>query len=368
MNAHHPLTVTCRATESLHPDPRNARTHSKRQIEQIAASIRQFGFTNPVLIDPEGVLIAGHGRVLAAKSIGMSEVPTITLAGLNDAEKRALRLADNKVALGAGWDLELLRVELAELSSLDVAMDLTVTGFSIGELNVLLGGDAQSSDDVIPPLPDKPRTKPGDIWILGDHVVGCGDGRDREFLDKVVGKRAQIDAAFLDPPDDLRLGGYVNPKERDGEVAIASAEGTDEAFPRFLTETLGAAAAVSRDGAVHFVCMDWRNMIDVCAVGQAIYGDLLDLCIWNKSQAGTGPLYRSKHELVFVYRVGSAPPSDALELRRDGRHRNNVWDYASVKPRAVRSRKASALRQTVKPTALVADAPSGRDPPWGAGA
>lgn len=277
-------------------------------------------------------------------------------AGLNDAEKRALRLADNKVALGAGWNLELLRVELAELSSLDVAMDLTVTGFSISELNVLLGGDAQANDNVIPPLPDKPRTKPGDIWILGDHVVGCGDGRDREFLDKVVGKGAQVDAAFLDPPNELRLGGYVNPKERHGEVAVAAAEGTDEAFPRFLTETLVAAVAVSRDGAVHFVCMDWRNMIEICAVGQAIYGDLLDLCIWNKSQAGTGSLYRSKHELVFVYRVGSAPPSDAIELGGDGRHRNNVWDYASVKPRAVRGRKASALQQAVKPTALVADA------------
>jgi len=165
-----PLSVSYRTTGSLKPDPRNARIHSKRQIEQIVASIKQFGFTNPILIDPDGVLIAGHGRLLAAKSIGMAEVPTIELVGLTDAQKRALRLADNKIALGAGWDLDLLKVELAELSSLGLDMDLTVTGFSTGELDVLLAGNEDPDDDVIPPVPSEPRTKPGDVWILGEHV------------------------------------------------------------------------------------------------------------------------------------------------------------------------------------------------------
>src|SRR5215204_1609745 len=201
----HPLSVSYRATGSLKPDPRNARTHSKRQVEQIVASIRQFGFTNPILIDPEGVLIAGHGRLLAAKSIGMAEVPTIELVGLTDAQKRALRLADNKIALGAGWDLDLLKVELAELSSLDLDMDLSVTGFSTGELDVLLAPNEDPDDDVIPPVPSEPRTKPGNIWILGDHIVGCGDSRDRKFLETVIGQGAQIDAAFLDPPYNVRI-------------------------------------------------------------------------------------------------------------------------------------------------------------------
>src|SRR5215216_4315023 len=181
-----PLSVTYRSTGSLKPDPRNARTHSKRQVEQIVASIRQFGFTNPILIDPEGVIIAGHGRLLAAKSIDMAEVPTIELVGLNDAQKRALRLADNKIALNAGWDLDLLRVELGELSSLDVDLDLTVTGFSTGELDVLLRASEDSEDDIIPPIPATARTRLGDIWRLGNHVVGCGDSRDPEFLRKVV--------------------------------------------------------------------------------------------------------------------------------------------------------------------------------------
>ena len=351
----HRLAVTYRATGSLKPDPRNARTHSKRQLQQIVASIRQFGFTNPVLIDPEGVLIAGHGRLLAAKSIGMAEVPTIELVGLNDAQKTALRLADNKIALGAGWDLDILKVELAELFSLDLDMDLTVTGFSTGELDVLLSRNEDPEDDVIPPVPDEPRTRPGDIWILGDHVVGCGDSRDRELLEKVVGN-ARVDAAFLDPPYNVRISGHANVQGRHREFALASGEMTDEAFRRFLTETLGAAASVSRDGAVHFVCMDWRHMNDVCAVGRTVYGDLLNLCIWNKSNGGMGSLYRSKHELVFVYRVGSAPHFDAVELGRHGRNRTNVWDYASVNSLPGSRREDLALYPTVKPTALVADA------------
>ena len=155
-----PLAVTYKTVGSLKPDPRNARTHSKGQVEQIIASIRAFGFTNPILVDPEGGLIAGHGRLLAAKSIGMAEVPTIELVGLIDAQKRALRLADNKIALGAGWDLDLLKGELAELSALNFDLDLTLTGFSSGELDVLLSGIEDPDDDVIPPVPATPRSKP----------------------------------------------------------------------------------------------------------------------------------------------------------------------------------------------------------------
>jgi len=351
-----PLSVTYRSTGSLKPDPRNARTHSKRQVEQIVASIRQFGFTNPILIDPDGVLIAGHGRLLAAKSMGMAEVPTIELVGLNDAQKRALRLADNKIALGAGWDLDLLKVELTELSSLDVDMDLTVTGFSTGELDLLLSGNEDPDDDVIPPLPSHPRARPGDIWTLGHHRIGCGDSRDLEFLQRVVGEGAQIDAAFLDPPYNVRISGHANARGRHREFVMASGEMTDEAFRGFLTETLGAASRVSRDGAVHFICMDWRHMEDVAAVGRTIYGDLLNLCFWNKSNAGMGSLYRSKHELVFVYKVGSAPHFNAVELGRHRRNRTNVWDYASVNSLAGSRREDLALHPTVKPTALVADA------------
>src|SRR5918993_5206151 len=224
-----PLAVAYKTVGSLKPDPRNARTHSKGQVERIVTSIRAFGFTNPILVDPEGSVIAGHGRLRAAKSMGLAEVPTIELVGLSDAQKRALRLADNKIALGAGWDLDLLKVELAELSTLDWEIDLTVTGFSTGELDLLLRGNEDPEDDAIPPVPAEPRTKPGDIWRLGDHLIGCGDSRDLAFVQEVVGQEARIDAAFLDPPYNVRINGHASARGRHREFAMASGEMTDEA-------------------------------------------------------------------------------------------------------------------------------------------
>jgi ParB-like nuclease domain/DNA methylase len=326
------LAVVYRATNSIKPEPRNARTHSKKQVAEIAASIRQFGFSNPLLTDVDGVIIAGHGRLLAAKSIGLDSLPTITLPHLDEAQRRALRLADNKIALNAVWDRDLLKLELKELADLEIDFDLSLTGFSTGEIDVLLTPKGDPDDETIPAVPVQPRTRLGDIWICGQHRVGCGDGRDLDYLRKVIGNDAAIDSAFLDPPYNVRISGHANAKGRHREFAMASGEMTDEAFRAFLFEALSACARVSRDGAVHFVCMDWRHMDDVGAVGKQVYGDLLNLCFWNKSNAGMGSLYRSKHELIFVYRVGATPHLNMVELGKHGRNRTNVWDYASVTP------------------------------------
>jgi len=350
------LTITYRAITDLIPDPRNARTHPKRQIEQLKASIKEFGFTNPVLADPDGNLIAGHGRLQAARAMGIAEVPTIALSGLSEPQKRALRIADNKIALNAGWDLEILQQELGELASIDVDIDPTLTGFTTGEIDVLLSSADDPDDEVIPSVPTKPRTKPGDIWILGEHRVGCGDGRNAAFLQRVIGDGAQVDAAFLDPPYNVRIGGHAVSAGSHREFAMASGEMSEDEFRSFLADTLGAAAGCSREGAVHFVCMDWRHMDSVSAVGSKIYGQLLNLCIWNKSNAGMGSLYRSKHELVFVYRIGRVPHLNMVELGKHGRNRTNVWDYASVNSMQGSRREDLALHPTVKPTGLVADA------------
>ena len=350
------LAVTYRPVGDLIPDPRNARTHSKRQIDQIRASIEAFGFTNPILADPEGHIIAGHGRLMAARATGLAEVPVITLSGLSEIQKRALRIADNKIALNAGWDLEILQLELGELASIDVDIDPTLTGFSTGEIDVILSSPVDPDDDVIPPVPATPRTKPGDIWILGEHRVGCGDGRDDGFLQRVIGDGARVDAAFLDPPYNVKIGGHAVSAGSHREFAMASGEMNDAEFRSFLADTLGAAARYSRDGAIHFVCMDWRHMDSVSAVGATIYGECLNLCIWNKSNAGMGSLYRSKHELVFVYRVGMRSHLNTVELGRHGRNRTNVWDYASVNSMRGSRREDLALHPTVKPTGLVADA------------
>ncbi|WP_439573830.1 site-specific DNA-methyltransferase [Phreatobacter sp.] len=352
----HPLAITYRPPAGLVPDPRNARTHPRRQIEQIRASIEAFGFTNPILADPDGRIIAGHGRLLAAKAKGLAEVPVITLAGLSDAQQRALLIADNKIALNAGWDLEILQGELGALSALDGDIDVTLTGFSTGEIDVILNEAADPDDEVIPAVPAKPRTRTGDIWVLGDHRIGCGDCRDPAFLRRIIGSGTLVDAAFLDPPYNVPIGGHAVAKGRHREFAFASGEMSEAQFRSFLSQTLGAAVEVSRSGAVHFVCMDWRHMDDVSAVGRALYGDLLNLCVWNKSNAGMGSLYRSKHELVFVYRVGKEPHLNMVELGRHGRNRTNVWDYASVNSMRGSRRDDLALHPTVKPTGLVADA------------
>jgi hypothetical protein len=343
------LAITYRRVGDLTPDPRNARTHPKRQIDQLKASIEAFGFTNPILADPEGHIIAGHGRLQAARAMGLTEVPVIILSGLSEIQKRTLRIADNKIALNAGWDLEILQLELGELASIDVDIDPTLTGFSTGEIDVILTSAGDPDDEVIPPVPATPRTKPGDVWILGDHRVGCGDGRDAGFLQRVIGHGARVDAAFLDPPYNVRIGGHAVSAGRHREFAMASGEMSEAEFRSFLADTLGAAARVSRDGAVHFVCMDWRHMDSVSAVGRTVYGECLNLCVWNKSNAGMGSLYRSKHELVFVYRVGRAPHLNMVELGKHGRNRTNVWDYASVNSLRGSRREDLALHPTVKP-------------------
>jgi DNA modification methylase len=343
---HHPLAA-------LRPDPNNARTHPASQIEQICQSMRAFGFTNPILADPELGLIAGHGRLLAARKLGLAQAPVIILPGLTEAQKRALRIADNKIALNAGWDSDLLKIELSAIAG---EIDLTSLGFSGGEIDVIFSSGADDpDDDLIPDLPKTAHTAPGDIWILGDHRVGCGDCRDEAFLRRVVGEGQSVDAAFLDPPYNVRIQGHANLKSRHREFAMASGEMSEDQFRTFLGQTLGACAAVSRSGAVHFVCMDWRHMADVQAVAPSVYGDLLNLCVWNKSNAGMGSLYRSKHELVFVYRVGSDSHLNAVELGRHGRNRTNVWDYASVNTFGGRSDDL-AMHPTVKPVSMVADA------------
>ena len=354
--SHRDLSVVYRPVADIKPDPRNARTHPKRQIEQLCASIRSFGFTNPVLVDDAGILIAGHGRLRAARQLGLATVPVIELLELTEAQKKALRLADNKIALNAGWDLEILKLELAEIATLDVDFDLSLTGFASGEIDVVLKAANDPEEEVIPAVPVEPKTKAGDIWILGDHRIGCGDARDLEFLKRIVGEGAKIDAAFMDPPYNVKINGHANAKGRHREFAMASGEMSDDQFRAFLSETLGAAAAVSRDGAVHYICMDWRHLDDVSAVGRTLYDDLLNICVWNKSNAGMGSLYRSKHEMVFVYRVGRGPHANMVELGKHGRNRTNVWDYPSVNSMAGSRREDLALHPTVKPVAMVADA------------
>jgi DNA modification methylase len=356
MQHDHQLQISYRAPTSIRTNRNNARSHSSKQVAQIAASISQFGFTNPVLVDEEGLLIAGHGRLKAAQKLALERVPAIELKGLSDEEKRTLLLADNKIALNAGWDTDLLKVELEHLQQVEADFHVEITGFSTGEIDLILNSSKIDPDDeVVPAVPAHPYVQMSDVYQLGDHRIGCGDCRDENFL-RVLTGGTRVDTAFLDPPYNVPIKKHASTRDIHREFAMASGEMSDAEFEAFLRASLSACASVTRDGGVHFVCMDWRHMDVVSTVGKTVYNKLLNLCVWNKSAAGMGSLYRSKHELIFVYRVGSTPHFNAIELGRHGRNRTNVWDYSSANSLRGTRRADLDLHPTVKPVTMVADA------------
>lgn len=348
---------------TLKPYPGNARTHSKKQLRQIAESIKRFGFTNPVLISDAGEIIAGHGRVEAAKHCGMTAVPALRLSHLNETERRAYVLADNKLALNAGWDKEILAIELQALIDLDFGVE--VTGFSLAEVDLVLdeAGDSAPSgtdrarEDEIPPIAPVAISRPGDVWKLGRHRLLCGDARKAEdYLVLMQGEEA--DLVFTDPPYNVPIDGHVSGlgKIKHREFAMGVGEMSEAAFTQFLTETLGETAKVCRDGAIAFVCMDWRHMGELLTAGKAVFSELKNLVVWNKTNGGMGAFYRSKHELVFVFKVGTAPHTNSFGLGETGRYRTNVWDYAGISSLSANRADEQAMHPTVKPVAMVADA------------
>ena len=355
-------TVEERPISSLRPYAGNARTHSKRQIRQLADSIARFGFTNPVLVADDDTILAGHGRVAAAKLLGMTHVPTVRLTHLTAAERRAYVIADNKLALNAGWDQELLAIELQALVDLD--FDVELTGFSLAEVDLVLDAagerDTRGPDgpaDSIPPLPEVAVSRRGDLWQCGRHRQLCGDARDPADYAALLGGET-VDLIFTDPPYNVPIDGHVCGlgRLRHREFAMGVGEMSESAFTAFLAETLGAAASRCRDGAIAFVCMDWRHMGELLSAGRQVFSELKNLCVWNKTNGGMGTFYRSKHELVFAFKVGSGPHLNTFGLGDTGRYRTNVWDYPGINTFSASRGADQAMHPTVKPVALVADA------------
>jgi DNA modification methylase len=349
-------------TAALKPYAGNARCHSKKQVRQIADSIRRFGFTNPVLISDQREIIAGHGRVMAAKELGLDTVPTLKLSYMTAAERRAYVLADNKLALNAGWDVEILATELQALVDLD--FDVSLTGFSLAEIDIALDQARESSvtttdspADRVHERPANPITRPGDMWLLGRHRLLCGDALRSNDVIALVGKE-KVNLIFTDPPYNVPIDGHVCGlgATHHREFAYASGEMTKPEFTEFLATTLSNAAAVAADGSIAFVCMDWRHMKELLEAGERAFSELKNLCIWNKTNAGMGTFYRSKHELVFVFKVGDAPHTNSFGLGDTGRYRTNVWDYAGISSISGHRMDDLAMHPTVKPTAMVADA------------
>ncbi|MEE9249888.1 MAG: DNA methyltransferase [Alphaproteobacteria bacterium] len=356
------LKVTQQSPAALRPRATNPRTHSKQQIRQIADSIERFGFTNPVLIDRAGGIVAGHGRIEAAKLLGIEKVPTICLEDLTEAEIRAYVIADNRLAENAGWDRELLAIEFQGLLELDLDFDITITGFETPEIDILIGElDADEEADPADQAPElgdgPPVTRTGDIWCIGKHRLICGDATDPEAYARLLdGAEAQM--IFTDPPYNVPIEGHVSGlgKVKHREFAMASGEMSEAEFTEFLATVFRNQAGHSAEGAIHFVCMDWRHLGEVLAAGKSAYSEFKNLCVWAKTNGGMGSLYRSQHELVFVFKAGTGPHINNVELGKHGRYRTNIWSYAGINSFGKDRDAELALHPTVKPVKLVADA------------
>jgi DNA modification methylase len=365
MDAEH---ILYRRIRDLTPYPRNARTHSKKQLRQIADSIKRFGFTNPVLIDEHDSILAGHGRVEAAKLLGMGQVPCRLIASLSEAEKRAYILADNKLALNAGWDEEILAIELQFLVDQAADIDISLTGFDVAEIDDLIevGGskdDADPRDEHLPTIDSNSvaTTETGDVWLLGDHKLVCGDARDHDAYRLLMTSEGGVEQAqmvFTDPPYNVPVDGHVGGlgKIRHREFAMASGEMARDGFTHFLSSVMGQLVAFSANGSIHFLCMDWRHIAEMQRAGEGHYSELKNLIVWVKDNGGMGSFYRSRHELIFAWKAGTAPHLNSFELGQKGRYRTNVWNYRGITSGGKTARAELALHPTVKPVAMVADA------------
>ena len=347
-------------------DPHNPRQHSERQLKQIARSIKSFGFNVPVLVNRFNKVLAGHGRVQAAKLVGLSEVPVIRLASLTEAQARAFAIADNRLSENSSWDDRLLGEIFNELAALDLDFSLEDTGFSMGEIDLRIEGLSTSvapgpdPADQLPDVPDgSPISAPGDVWLLRQHRVLCDNALDADSYDALMqGALAQL--VFTDPPYNVPIHGHAtgNGRTRHREFAMAVGEMTSGQFSHFLAAGLHLLARHSAQGSMHFVCMDWRHLSEILSAGHQVYAELKNVCVWVKTNAGMGSLYRSQHELIFVYKNGTAAHRNNIQLGKFGRHRSNVWSYPGANSFGQHGEEGKLLdlHPTVKPVALIADA------------
>jgi DNA modification methylase len=322
-------------------------------------SIRRV-WTNPVLIDETSTIVAGHGRLEAAKRLGMTDVPTIMLSGLSSSEKRGIVIADNRLPERAVWDFDLLRGHFKDLIELD--FDVELTGFSTGEVDLLMDSTSKSNaadpaDDLSGFTVDGPSLcQLGDVWQLGRHRLVCGDALNGETYERLLnGEIAQM--VVSDPPYNVKIGGHAmgRGQVRHREFKMAAGEMSEAAFTRFLERFIRCSIHHSQDGSIHFICMDWRHVPELLNAARPLYSEWKNLLVWNKSNAGQGSFYRSKHELIAVFKSGDAPHINNFGLGAEGRYRSNVLDYPSVNGLHPARRGDLENHPTTKPLALIAD-------------
>jgi DNA modification methylase len=337
------LQIVYRPIESLIPYARNSRTHSDAQVAQIAASIKEFGWTNPVLIDAEGGIIAGHGRVMAGRKLGIKEAPCIVLDNLTEAQRRAYVIADNKLALNAGWDIELLKVELGDLQALD--FDLSLTGFDASELGNLLAEKIEglTDEDAVPETPARAVTVLGDVWVLGKHRLMCGDSTSVDAVDKLMAG-CKADMVFTDPPYGVEYQSNMRTKSQKFDVLA-----NDD---QFLDIT--PIVEMFSTGWV-FVWTSWKVQTKWIEMFSG-FGYPTNIVIWHKPGGGIGDLKRtfsSDYEVALVWHRGAELCGKRIgsvwTINKDGA---STYVHPTQKPVAL---SEEALDKTTRRGAVVLD-------------
>lgn len=355
--------IVMRAPEELKPWPNNPRIHSEKQITKLMASISKFTFTSPVVIDEEDTIMSGHGRVEAAKRLKMPTIPVRIISGLTKKQKRTYVIADNRLAEISKWDKTLLKSEIELLIS-DEAIDVDIedTAFDTAYIDIMFDvtpePEKDDPDDLQPEdIAADIISREGDLWVAGNHRIFCGNALSgASYVALMAHERAQM--VFSDPPYNVAIDGHVcgSGGVKHKEFAMASGEMSPKEFTAFLNAYFKLSAEFSQDGAIVYSCMDWRHLLEVQNAAEPVFGSMRQLCVWVKDNGGMGTFYRSQHELIFVFKNGTAPHINNFELGQHGRYRTNVWNYPGVNTFKGKGYELLKLHPTVKPTSLVADA------------
>jgi DNA modification methylase len=347
------------STQSLKPFPGNPRQHSDAQITLLSRNI-QTVWTDPILVDENRTILSGHARLAAAKHLGLSEVPTLTLSGASEAQKRAILIAENRIAEKSTWDYQLLRGQLQEI--IDCDFDVELSGYSTGEIDILLDAPAQTSEP--DPLDELDAallqatavSRIGDLWKLGNHALLCADARDSRSYEALMGDR-RAQQVISDPPFNVKIRGHARGRGKvdHREFVAASGELSAVQFQEFLASAMRHAIAFSSNGSIHCWFQDWRHLPEILNAALPRYSAWMQLLVWNKNNGGQGSFYRSKHELILVFKNGQGKHVNNFGLGATGRYRTNVLDYPGLSGTDPRKREEADLHPTMKPIALIAD-------------
>lgn len=339
---------------------RAIRKPGKKQIEKTMRLIEYAGFSVPPVVDKDNRVIVGDVIVEAARRLNMEEIPVVFANHLTDEQARLLRIAYSRLAEEESWDKAQLSAEFQDLSILYPEIDLTLTGFEAAEIDLVIDFDQQEipKEEEIPAADDGPTvSQPGDLFVLGNHKIFCGDSRsEASYIALIAGQQAQM--TFWDPPYNVRIDGHVCGlgSVKHAEFAMASGEMSEEEFTKFLLAIFLLVRAFSANGAIHFVCMDWRHTVELQLAARSAEFFLKNICVWVKDNGGMGSLYRSRHEFVFVFKHGDAPHINNVELGKHGRYRTNVWEFPGVNTMRAGRMEELAMHPTVKPVAMVTEA------------